>query len=291
MREYLAAFFEEFGYDTNDADALIAVYDKITSDYKTKSILDNILSEYEKNIRFDYEKNVFERTREISELLSIHNFTVDLLIFICMSKHLKNEYDLRKIDLQIYKDSMLDLKYKLDECKIVKGICGSFVAPWFNGFFDLTRFAFGRLQFEVIKTWQDYEKHGVKLIAGKSKVINVHIPRTGTPLDKESCDKAYARAREFFKDEVGENGAFVCFSWLMYPGTFNIIPKNSNTYRFVSEYDIIGSEDNDGDDLWRLFDTDEKNPDMLPCDTSMRRAFVDHIKTGGRLGNGFGVKI
>lgn len=291
MREYLEAFFEEFGYDTNDADALIAVYEKITSDYKTKSILDNILSEYEKNIRFDYEKNVFERTREISELLSIHNFTVDLLIFICMSKHLKNEYDLRKIDLQIYKDSMLDLKYKLDECKIVKGICGSFVAPWFNGFFDLTRFAFGRLQFEVIKTWQDYEKQGVKLIAGKSKVINVHIPRTGTPLDKESCDKAYARAREFFKDEVGENGAFVCFSWLMYPGTINIIPKNSNTYRFVSEYDIIGSEDNDGDDLWRLFDTDEKNPDMLPCDTSMRRAFVDHIKTGGRLGNGFGVKI
>lgn len=291
MRKYLESFFEDFQYDKNDANELLCAYDKITADSDTDRLLCDLLSAYEQNIRFDYDKEVFERSREISRLTGVHGFTVDLLIFICMSRHLKSVYIQKGIDLQIYKDSMLDLKYKLWECKLVKGICGSFVAPWFNGFFDLTRFAFGRLQFEVIKTWQDYEKNGVKLVADKSKVINVHIPRTKTPLDKESCDKAYAKAREFFRDEVGENGAFVCFSWLMYPGTLDIIPKNSNTYRFVSEYDIIGSEDNDGEDLWRLFDTEQKDINKLPCDTSMRRAFVEHIKNGGKLGNGFGVKI
>lgn len=291
MRRYLVGFFNEFEYDTLDAQTLLCAYDKIISDEKAGKLLCEIISAYEKNIETDYGTEVFERTKRISEITGVHSFTADLLAFILMTRHLKEVYTEKKLDMQIYKDSVLDLKWKLEECKLVKGICGSFVAPWFCGFFNLTRFALGRLQFEIITTWQDYEKDGVKLEADKSRVINVHIPRTGTPLDKESCDKAYALAREFFKDEVGENCPFVCFSWLLYPDNKYIIPQHTNTYRFMSEYDIIGWETNDGEDLWRLFDTDEKDPEKLPTDTSMRRAFAEHLKKGGKVGCGFGVKI
>ena len=211
--------------------------------------------------------------------------------FSLYTKHLKVIYSKKGLDMQIYKDSVLDLKWKLEECKAVKGICGSFVSPWFCGFFDLSRFALGRLQFEVITTWQDYKKGNVKLERDKSKVINVHIPRTGTPLDKESCDKSYALARAFFKEQVGENGPFVCYSWLLYPENKNILPPHTNTYRFMSEYDIIGWENNHGEDLWRLFDTEEKNPDRLPTDSSLRRCYVTHLKNGGKVGCGFGVKL
>lgn len=291
MKQYLLEFFNEFEYDNVDAQTLLCAYDKITSIEKTNKLLCEILSSYENNIEIDYGLEVFDRTKVISEITSIHSFTVELLAFMCMTKHLKAVYLQRGLDLQIYKDSVLDLKWKLEECKLVKGVCGTFVAPWFCGFFNLTRFALGRLQFEIITTWQDYEKNGVKLEADKSKVINVHIPRTGTPLDKESCDMAYAEAREFFKAQVGENCPFVCFSWLLYPDNKDVVPPNTNTYRFMSEYDIIGWETNNGDDLWRLFDTDEKNPERLPTDTSMRRAFVEHLKNGGKVGCGFGVRI
>lgn len=291
MREYLFDFFNEYGYTEKDSQHLLATYDKITADKSADRLFNEILSAYKADISMDYQGKLFKKTREISEITGVHDYTVELLVFICITKHLKAVYIERNIDLQIYRDSVLDLKWKLEECKAVKGIVGSFVSPWFCGFFDLTRFALGRLQFEIITTWQDYEKNGVKLEANKSKVINVHIPRTGTPLDKESCDKAYAQAREFFKEQVGENCPFVSYSWLLYPENKDILPKHTNTYRFMSEYDIIGWEVNNGKDLWRLFDTEEKNPDRLPCDTTMRRCYVEHLKKGGRVGCGFGVRL
>ncbi len=291
MREYLIDFFKEFEYEDGDVQKLLRAYDTITENKSADKLFGEAMSAYEADIAMDYQAEIFKRTRKISEITGVHDYTVELLVFMCMTKHLKAVYSERGIDLQIFKDSVLDLKWKLEECKAVKGICGSFVSPWFCGFFDLTRFALGRLQFEIITTWQDYEKNGVKLERDKSRVINVHIPRTGTPLDKESCDKAYAQAREFFKEQVGENCPFVCYSWLLYPENKNILPPHTNTYRFMSEYDIIGWEVNNGDDLWRLFDTEEKNPDRLPADTSMRRCYIKHLKNGGRVGCGFGVKL
>ncbi len=291
MRDYLTGFLKEFEYSPEDARQLLEAYDRITADDAAGRLLVDALAAYEADISTDYQTEILERARRISELTGVHCFTADLLVFMCMTRHLRTVYADRGLDMQIYRDSVLDLKWKLEECKAVKGICGSFVAPWFCGFFDLSRFALGRLQFEIITTWQDYEKNGVRLQADKSRVINVHIPRTGTPLDKESCDKAYAQAREFFKEQVGESCPFVCFSWLLYPENKSILPPHTNTYRFMSEYDIIGWEDNDGEDLWRLFDTDEKDPDKLPVDTSMRRCYVEHLKKGGKVGNGFGVRL
>ena len=193
--------------------------------------------------------------------------------------------------MQIYHDSVLDLKWKLEECKTVKGICGSFVAAWFPGFFNMTRFALGRLQFELTTIGFDYEKNGIKLKKDESIVINVHIPRTGTPLDKASCDTSYAQAREFFKDKIGKNAAFICNSWLLYPENKHILSPHSNTYRFLSEYDIVKWQTNTGEDLWRLFDTDEKNPSRLPTNGSFRACYVEHLKKGGRVGTGVGIKL
>ena len=291
MREYITAFFRDFEYDNADAAYLISVYDKITSNEEAAAILADAIAAYTANINIDYKEEILGRSRKISTITAIHPYTVDLLVYICLTKKLKELYTEKCLDMQIYRDSVLDLKWKLLECKAVKGICGSFVAGWFAGFFKLKRFALGRLQFELITINKDYEKDGIKLEKDKSQVINVHIPRTGTPMDKESCDKAYAAAREFFRNEVGENCAFVCHSWLLYPENKNILPSHTNIYRFMSEYDIIDWGFNEGQDLWRLFDTHEMNPDRLPANGSLRRAYVEHLKRGGRVGWGFGVKI
>ena len=291
VREYLLCFLDEFAYSAEDAEVLLRAYDVISAKNAAKTLFFEALSAYEKDCKIDYKKEILERSRMIENLTKIHRYTVDLLLFICMSKHLKTLYAERAIDMQIYKDSVLDLKWKLAECKAVKGICGSFVASWFTGFFDLTRFALGRLQFEVITMEKDYEKNGVKLEKDVSKVINVHIPRTGTPLDQESCDASYAAARVFFEEEAGKNAPFVCHSWLLYPENKDILSPTMNTYRFMSEYDIVAWDINEGQDLWRLFDTHELNPDRLPTNGSFRRAYVDHLKKGGRVGWGFGVKI
>ena len=69
-----------------------------------------------------------------------------------------------------------------------------------------------------------------------------------------------------------------------------ILAPESNTYRFMAEYEVIKSDDNNGEDLWRLFDTEEKDPDKLPTDTSMRRRYVEHLKKGGKVGCGLGIR-
>ena len=290
MRDYLIKFFRDFEYEERDAKTLLATFDTINKKEDAKKLLFDALSVYEANHKIDYAEEIIGRAKKITELTDTHPYTVEFLLFVCMTKRLKVLYEEKDLDMQIYRDCVLDLKWKLNECKEVRGICGSFVALWFSGFFNLERFALGRLQFELTKARADYQKDGVTLKKGESIVINVHIPRTGTPMDKESCDRSYAMAREFFKNATGNDYVFVCHSWLLFPQNKEILPSHTNVYRFMSEYDIVDWGYNEGNDLWRLFDTQEMNPDRLPTNGSLRRAYVEHLKKGKRVGWGYGVK-
>lgn len=288
MREYLKSFFYEFEYEKEDAQFLLGAYDSIVSDDEARSILDETLGIYDKNIKCGSEV-IIKNSGKIARLTKIHEFTIELLVFICMSRKLREVYKERQISEEIFHNSVLDLKYKLEECKIVRGIKGSFVAFWFMEFFDMTRFALGRLQFEIVEFKRNYEKNGIKLTP-ESKVLNMHIPRTGTPLTPESCMDSYKQAEEFFKEELDGPCVFVCDSWLLYPEHKKILPETSNIRKFAEQFDII---DNgifrDNRELWRFFDTNEQNPDRLPADSSLRRIYVDYLKKGGRVGWGYGV--
>jgi hypothetical protein len=166
---------------------------------------------------------------------------------------------------------------------------GFFSALWFEGFYNLSRFALGRLQYEIVP-FGKYAKEDYGDITLDTKVLNVHIPRSGLPLSPESVDYSLSLAREFYKNELGEKPAFICASWLLDPQNLTILPEKSNIHKFVKRFNIIRSGIyKENTNLWRLFDTDEQNPDRLPTDTSARRAFVKHLKEGGKMGWGFGI--
>ena len=290
MRKYLTDFFEVFDYSAKDSAYLLGVYDRLVANAKTKEVWDRALAVYEANIACDFNE-IIAMAGEVARTLYLHEYTTELLIFICMSRRLKAEYEARGIDSEIFYNSMLDLKYKLEECKLVKGIVGSFVAFWFAEFFNLTRFALGRLQFQMVDFGSHYEKDGV-VLTPESRVIEVHIPRSMTPLDEASCDAAFAHAKEFFAPQTGKVCAFVCHSWLLYPEHEHMLSHSSNVYKFMKRFDIIrAGTSKRREDLWRLFDTDEKRWDKLPADTSLRRAYVEHLKQGGQVGWGHGVFI
>ncbi len=288
MRKYLESFFADFEYEKEDAEFLLSAYDSIAADSDTKIFLDNALDIYNQNIKCDSD-DILKLCLKIARKLDIHEYTIELLVFICMSKKLLAVYEEKGISKEIFHNSMLDLKYKLEECKLVKGIKGSFVAFWFMGFFNLSLFALGRLQFEIMEFRHEYDKNGCKLTP-ENKVLNMHIPRSGEPLTRESCIDSYKQAAEFFKEELGENCIFMCHSWLLYPEHMRMLPENSNIRRFIEQFDIVESGIyRDNRELWRFFDTNEQNPDRLPTNTSLRRIYVDHLKNGGRIGWGTGV--
>ena len=288
MRDYLLSFFREFAYAPEDVQVLLGAYDRITEDAEASALWQEALSLYDADMFCDYTK-IIELADAAAERLEIHAYTLELLIFLCLTRQAAVYYQDRGLDEALFHNTMLDLRYKLEECKAVYGIVGSFVASWFRGFFKLTRFTFGRLQFEIIPFDGNYEKDG-HVLTPESKVINIHIPRTGTPMDPESCDRAFAMAKEFFGSQVGETAPFVCNSWLLFPEHKTMLSSQSNTYQFLMRFDIIRSSYyKDRSNLWRLFDTMEVHPDRLPTDTSFRRSYVEHLKKGGRLGGGYGV--
>ena len=288
MLNYLSDFFKEFDYSEQDAAHLMSCAKKIADNDAARGYFEQAIYAYEADMNCDYGQ-AMHQARKAGDAVGVHNYTAELLLFICFSRKLLERYTEANLPRQIWHDSMLDLRYKLEECQVVLGICGSFVAGWFPGFFNLTRFALGRLQFEIVELDRDYQSGDVSLTKG-DKVINVHIPRSGEPLSKEAYEDAFVRAKEFYKDTFPTGPVpFICHSWLLYPQTASFVPSHLNVYKFLSEFTIIDSHYNDGDDLWRLFDTMERHPDRLPANTSLRRAYVTHLKNGGRVGWGFGV--
>ncbi len=214
--------------------------------------------------------------------------TVQMLFFVLISRHLKERYKKAGIDEAIWYRSVLDLKAKLIECKNVRNIWGSFVADWFCGFFNLTRFALGRLQYEIINI-PEIKREENKLYTGK-KSINIHIPGIG-PLLPEDVEESLKMATEFYADEFeGDEVLFHCGSWLLFPEHREFLPEHSRILQFMDFFTIIDSGyHDDGNDLWRIFNTDQKDVDKFPADTSLQRAYIAWLKAGNKPGWGRGI--
>ncbi len=293
MRDYLIWFLKDFAYDPADAAHLLSAYDTIMSNPEAKEQFEDAIATYEANIDCDY-GTLTAQSKKAARLANVHNHTTDLLLFICLSKRLREVYAERGVDDAIWHDSMCDLKYKLEECKLVRGVRGIFVAFWMPGWFKMTRFAQGRLQFEIMDFGREYDKDGI-VLGKESKVLNMHIPRSGQPLSPALYEDSFARAKAFFATQLPEGQCpdgkvpFVCHSWLLYPRMNEFVSERSNVRKFMEEFEILSWDDSDGESLWCLFDTAERNPDRLPTDTSLRRAFVERLKGGGRVGWGYGM--
>jgi len=288
LRQHVAGFCSEFEYPAEACAALLECYDRVIASPAAAKVL-NLVARYEADDPMDWDK-ALDELKELAVVAGTHVYTLHLLYFVCLARHTRQLYAYCGIPAQIYYDTMCDLKWKLFECKNVHGIWGSFVAFWFPRFFMLSRFALGRLQFETIAFEREYENAGLKL-GPQSTVINLHIPSCG-PLKHDACLDSYAQAAEFYK-KYFENSpmAFVCHSWLLWPMHTEFLPAHSNIRPFMADFDIIHHEaDPKGSDLWRLFDRecDCSTPD-LPAESSLRRAYVDWLRQGKPVGEGFGV--
>ena len=294
MKNYLEKFYEEFDYPEDARRALSEGYGKICESEQASAIFGKIIKAYEETHKLSA-KDMKDDLGVVSAVTGVHDYTVKLLIHICLSKELRAFYAASGVDDGLWYAAMSDLKWKLMESHLVKGVWGTFVADgnWFSRWYDMTRFAFCRLQFEIIQFNKEYEKDGLKLDR-QSKAVNVHIPRTGTPLDHDEVLKSYAMAAEFFKDEFeGGPVVFTCSSWLLFREHENILHERSNIRKFMSDYDIFISDyypETNRSAVWRIFDCSEETPiDEMPETSFIMRAYKDYIKNGGKLGYGVGV--
>ena len=277
---------EKIGFPSDATEELSAALNKILSDDETASLLRKA-----QDVMYLGAANDFNTLlAELTEKCGIHRYTVNMVFWLYAAIPLRYIYAQRGLDEQIYYDSMMDLRYKLKECKDVYGICGTFV-DWFKLFYLCKRFALGRLEYErqpfALESYKDILKKG-------DTVINMHIPSSGKLLPEdviESFKKAYA----MFSDEVREDGILVlhCNSWLLYPPMVEAAYREgSNLKAFYDLFDIIEEAASDNYScFWRAYNIPyaEGVFEKAPTDTSFRRDLLAFLKSGGMMGCGRGI--
>jgi hypothetical protein len=237
-------------------------------------------------------KKLQKRIERLSKQTGTHSFTLNFYILFISAKRLHSLYEKNNISLDVFWNSIKDLKYKLDECLSVSGTIGILAYEtytWFPGFYRLKRFALGRFQYDIMKYLRmPYKKHGLTIYPHDT-VYNCHIPSSG-PLSKEDAYDSYRKAYEFFGNKPI---TIICDSWLLYPPQREFLPSSSRILEFMDDFDIISFKNQDKfNDAWRIFGKDHHlPPDKLPRNTGLQRAYADRLMSGKPTGTGFGVLI
>lgn len=165
-------------------------------------------------------------TEAREEALGVNRYLLDALMLWCCWEEVKVRYEKQGLPVEIYYKSLEDMKWKMLECYEIHGVYGNFVGHWYDGFFNLTRFGLGRLQFELrpFEGKKDCGLDGVRIHPGDT-VINMHIPSAG-PMKPELLEDAFARAEAFFKEYFPKDyRVFGVESWLIDPDLIQILPE------------------------------------------------------------------
>ncbi len=296
MKNYNHALLvmEKHDYPAEAREVIIRAEEKILADDKANKIYESMYRAYWlKNRNFG---DFGDKVEALADLIGEHKYTVNFILLINCTKPLLAKYRKEKIDEEIYWRSVLDLKSKMIECKENYDVWGTFVEGWFKGFYEMNRFALGRLQFENSDFWCDmYIKNGVELY-DSDFVVGMHIPSNQGPLTYEARLDAYRRAHAFFKNKFKDPryGVFCCNSWLLYPDNLNILPEKSNISDFLLDFEPLEIKwTYDFGDQWRVFGVknNRKPLDELPQNTSMQRAYVDWFKKGKKSGHAYGIVV
>ena len=174
---------------------------------------------------------------------------------------------------------------------------------WISNHFTGRLFKLGRLQFEFIEMGMDAKivsKADGRHLSYRTgdTVLGVHIP-AGPGMTPQACGDSVRRAKAFFPRYFPQKNplAFHCSSWLLDPVLSKVLPKESNIAAFqrpFSLYKQLEESDAMWDRVFLLDDTNEKAPPpeviaKLPRDTALRKALLEHVEAGGKLGGGTGI--
>ena len=270
--------FEKIGY----TEEMISEYQKYAS------IIDGRFETLAKEtvLSGNYWFDACKKAREI--VPQINEYTSDLMFMLECTGYLLQKYKENNLSDQMFYDAMQDISCKTRECLKFKNVFGTFVAEWQSDFFNLKRFAFGRLQFDVSTNWDEAFKVGDHIIENRELVLCCHIPSMG-PLLHEQCLESYKMAYNHFKNEL--NGGILvvrCDSWLLMPDYMEIFKNSSpNIFRFAQDFEIITvSYSETFGAAWRVFNAEatDDNIDLLPQNTKLQKGFVEHIKNGSGIG-------
>lgn len=292
MKNELIKYLADFDYPDEYKNVFIPAMDKLLASKEAANCISKHIEDYKRGeLNWDM---ITDDSKKYAETVGIHKYTLRFLFYTALIPYSYRHFEEKGLGYTEWYDSMIDFKWKVDECVKCYGVVGVFV-NWFESFFSADRVTFGRLQFNLVDAGYDYKSCHFDIKKGE-KLVTVHIPSdTRTPFNKENREAAYKRAAAHFSKILGKKEViFRCGTWLLHPAHKDILPTTSNIRDFENDFEIDHNSFNPdgGSNIWRLFYVRDYSgdPDTLPESTSLMRIYKRFIKDGGVTGTMVGYR-
>lgn len=268
--------------------------------------------------------------KDIENYIKSHKTKIEIALFFCNKNrweiHLKKDaflklclvyaflpvvkerYEKKGINDKVFFDTMSDIKIWIDDCCENLHKTGLDELNWIMHHMNLNIFKIGRLQYQKFFYYRKntYTKGDYEIKFG-DKVWNVHIPR-GEKLGLRECEQSFVEAQKFIGEFFPEypDNIFMCNSWLLYPHNEKYMSEKNNILKFAKLFDVIDDREDPASAYRWLFGVRYSNSVMLknkkkngsygltealPQKSDLQKNAVEYINNGGKLGDGFGVKI
>ena len=241
-------------------------------------------------------KEAKQKLYSIAEDMAVSAYSIYLAFLIQCSENLLKKYISNHLSEELYWNAMDDIRCKTEECLDRYHVVGISPFEWYDGFFKLDRFALGRFQYEPLPFPVDFTtKNGIHIKKG-TKSFNFHIPSSGISLTDAVRLDSYRQAYEFYQqrgETEGEYIVFKCSSWLLYPKHAMFLPPESNMIKFLNDFDIFESAEQDVFNYgFHIFgDMSGKAIDELDEKTALQRSYKSWLLNGNKPGYGRGVIV
>ena len=134
------------------------------------------------------------------------------------------------------------------------------------------------------------------VVRGGDRLLSVHIPATG-PMTIEACAESFEQALPIFtklfsNDKNPEIKGFYCSSWLLNPHFATYLKFSSNMVQFMCSWHLFARPKTTGKEFfYRVWGQDEIDIKTAAKETSLQKAIIKHIKSGGTWNDMGGVLL
>ena len=251
--------------------------------YEVLQIPTNEIAKFEnieKEINITYIKKLFHKNEDAFFEYLDENFKNKYLevlyIYLNLTIDLFDMYIEQGIDINVYYDTIDDIRIWANNCVKEVGVYGLKEIYWINEHLRMRIFKLGRLQFqkrEASEFMDLIKENNLSEYVKRDYFYFVHIPE-GERLSHDLVVDSYNRACEFFNDYM----IFAAESWILSDRMELLFDENANLMKFKNDF-IVLSQRRDENHIKRYL---KENSKLFKVVTELE-------EKGVMIGEGFGI--